>query len=322
MNGAERVFRRVDRFQQSHRPVAFTFGVVRKFGDDRGGSLAALIAFNAFLAVFPLLLLLTTVLGFVMDRNSSVQHSILNSALRDFPIVGQQLTESIHPLRGSTLALVIALLGLVWGSLGISQAGQYAMNEIWNVPDVERPGFLPRLVRSLALIGVLGLGVVVTTLVSAVAALASGTPVTRLVVPALSIAVNIGLFALAFRILTAGRVGTRDLMPGAIVGGVGWSILQMVGALLVGHNLRHASQVYGYFASVLGLLSWLYLGAQLALYAAELNVVKARHLWPRSILQPPLTEADKRTMDDIAVQGERRPEQSVRSTWRNPRRSA
>ena len=322
MNGVERLLRRVDRFQQSNRPIAFTFGVVRKFGDDRAGSLAALIAFNAFLAVFPLLLLLTTVLGFVMDRNSSIQHSILNSALRDFPIVGQQLTQSIHPLRGSTIALVIGGLGLLWGSLGLSQAGQYAMNEVWNVPDVERPGFVPRLVRSLALIGVLGLGVMVTTLVSGVAALASGTPITRLVVPALSVGVNVGLFALAFRILTAGRVGTRDLLPGAIVGGVGWSILQMVGALLVGHNLRHASQVYGYFASVLGLLSWLYLGAQLALYAAELNVVKARRLWPRSILQPPLTDADKRTMDDIALQGERRAEQSVRSTWRNPRRSA
>ena len=322
MNGVERFFRRVDRFQQSRRPVAFTFGVVRKFGDDRAGSLAALIAFNAFLAIFPLLLLLTTVLGFVMDRNSAVQRSILNSALRDFPIVGQQLTQSIHPLRGSTFALVIGGLGLLWGSLGLSQAGQYAMNEVWNVPDVERPGFLPRLVRSLALIGVLGLGVLVTTLVSGAAALASGTVMTRLLVPALSIAVNIGLFASAFRILTAKRVGTRELLPGAIVGGVGWSVLQMVGALLVGHNLRHASQVYGYFASVLGLLSWLYLGAQLTLYAAELNVVKARQLWPRSILQPPLTEADKRTMDDIAVQGERRPEQSVRSTWRSPRRSA
>ncbi|MEO5679937.1 MAG: YihY/virulence factor BrkB family protein, partial [Acidimicrobiales bacterium] len=84
---------------------------------------------------------------------------------------------------------------------------------------------------------------------------------------------------------------------------------------LVGHQLRHASQVYGYFASVLGLVSWIYLGAQMTLYAAELNVVRSRRLWPRSIVQPPLTEADVRTFDFIARQGERRPEQAVHSRW-------
>jgi uncharacterized BrkB/YihY/UPF0761 family membrane protein len=262
------------------------------------------------------------VLGFVMDNNSAAHKAVLNSALRDFPIVGQQLTQSVHPLRGSTIALVIGLVGLLWGSLGLSQAGQLAMAEVWNVPDVERPGFFPRLLRSVGLIGALGLGVLATTLISGFTALASGSVITRLLVPALSTGVNVGLFMLAFRILTVSRIGTRLLIPGAVVGGIGWSILQIVGALLVGHNLRHASQVYGYFASVIGLISWLYLSAQLTLYAAEVNVVKARRLWPRSILQPPLTAADKRTLDDIALQGERRPEQSVRSSWKGGRRSA
>ena len=320
MNGAERVARRADHFQQAHRPVAFTFGVIRKFGDDRGASLAALLAYHAFLAVFPLLLLLTTVLGYVMDRNSAAERAVLNSALRDFPIVGAQLTESVNPLRGNTVVLVVGLLFLVWGSLGLSQAGQLAMAEIWNIPDVDRPGFFPRVLRGLGLIGSLGLGVIATTLIGAVAALADGNVITRLVVPALTVGVNVGLFVIAFRILTVGRIGTRLLVPGAIVAGLGWSVLQIVGALFVGHNLRHASQLYGYFGSVLGLLSWLYLGAQLTLYAAEINVVKARRLWPRSLIQPPLTSADKRTLDDIALQGERRPEQSVRSSWR--RRSA
>ena len=96
----ERAVRRVDAYQQSHRPLAFTFGVVKKFGDDRGGSLAALIAYYGFLALFPLLLLLTTVLGFVMDRNSSLKASVLSSALRDFPIIGTQLGQAIHPAPG------------------------------------------------------------------------------------------------------------------------------------------------------------------------------------------------------------------------------
>lgn len=315
MNGAERVVRRVDRFQQEHRPLAFSFGVVKKFGDDRGGSLASLIAYNAFIAVFPLLLLLTTVIGFVMDRNGSAHRVVIDSALRDFPIVGPQLTDAVHPLRGSTLTLVIGLLGLVWGSLGLSSAGQFAMAEVWNVPDVQRPGFFPRLVRSIGLISALGLGFVATTIASGAVSIAAGGALGQSIGFALSILVNIGLFLAAFRLLTP-TIGSRDLIPGAIAGGIGWSVLQLGGALLIGHQLKHASQVYGFFGSVLGLISWLYLGAQLALYAAEINVVRARALWPRSIVQPPLTDADKRTLDSIALQGERRPEQSVHSTWR------
>ncbi len=315
MHVAERVIRRVDRFQQGHRPIAFSFAVIKKFGDDRAGALAGFMTYNAFLALFPLLLLLTTILGFVMDRNSDAQRAILDSALRDFPIIGAQLTKSVHPLRGSAVALAIGLVGLVWGSLGLSQAAQLAMAEVWNVRDVDRPGFVPRLLRSLALIGTLGIGIAVTTLVSAIAVISDTSFVTRGLIPLLSVAVNVALFLAAFRVLTVKLIKTRDLVPGAIVGGVGWSILQMAGALLVGHQLRNASEVYGYFGSVLGLLWWIYLGAQLTLHAAEVNVVKARKLWPRSLVQPPLTEADIQTLDDIAQQGERRPEQSVRSTW-------
>jgi uncharacterized BrkB/YihY/UPF0761 family membrane protein len=102
---------------------------------------------------------------------------------------------------------------------------------------------------------------------------------------------------------------------GAIVGGVAWQALLAVGVYLVGHNLKHASEVYGFFAVVLGLLSWLYLGAQLTLYAAEVNVVRARHLWPRSLLQPPLTRPDERALVDLAKQEERRPEQAVEVTF-------
>lgn len=314
MNPIERVVRRVDGFQQTHRPLAIGFGVVKKFGDDRAGALAALIAYYAFLAIFPLLLLLTTVLGFAMERNSELKRSVLRSALRDFPIVGQQLGQAIHPLQGNGLALAGGVVGLIWGSLGVTQAGQLAMAEVWNVPGVDRPPFLTRLLRGFCLLGVFGIGLVATTLIASLSAFGGGLPVEAGGV-ALSVALNIGLFVLAFRVLTVADVPTGSLVPGAILGGVCWSLLQVLGAYLVGHQLRHASQVYGFFASVLGLVWWLFLGAQLTLYAAEANVVWARRLWPRSIVQPPLTDADKRALDDIALQGERRPEQSVESSW-------
>ncbi len=316
MNPVERVVRRIDRFQQTHRPLAIGFGVIKKFGDDRAGSLAALIAYYGFLAIFPLLLLLTTVLGFVMDRNSSLRASVLKSALRDFPIVGQQLGQAIHPLQGSAFGLAFGIGGLIWGSLGVTQAAQLAMAEVWNIPGVNRPPFVTRLLRGLGLLGLLGTGLVATTVLASVSAFGGGV-LTKVAGVVVSIGLNMGLFVLAFRVLTVKRIPTRALVPGAVLGGIGWSLLQVLGGYLVGHQLRHASQVYGYFASVLGLVSWIFLGAQLTLYAAEANVVWARRLWPRSIVQPPLTDADKRAFDYIAMQGERRPEQSVDSTWQD-----
>jgi len=312
VNAAERVVRRIDAFQQTHRPFAFGFAVVKKFGDDRAGALAALVAYYGFLATFPMLLMLTTVLGFLAGRSSMVEKAVLHSALRDFPVIGTQLGQSLHPLKGSGFALVVSFFGLLWGALGVTQAAQLAMAEVWNVPGVDRPPFLSRVSRGLGLFGVLGAGLVATTVAASVSTFGAAAGLTKVVALVFSLA----LYILAFRILTVKGIATRCLVPGAVLGGLAWSMLQALGGYLVGHQLRHASQVYGYFASVLGLVTWLYLGAQVTLYAAEANVVWARRLWPRSIVQPPLTAADKRAFDDIALQGERRPEQSVRSTWK------
>ena len=314
MNAVERGVRRVDAFQQSRRPLAFLFGVVKKFGDDRAGALAALITYYGFLAVFPLLLLLTTLLGFVMEHNRDLRDAVLRSALSDFPIIGPQLGEAINPLHGSTLGVALGVVGLLWGTLGVTQACQLAMAEVWNVPGVDRPPFVNRLLRGIGLLGVFALGLAATTGVALLSAGAAGAPV-RAGGLLGSVIINVGLFTLAFRVLTVKDIPTRSLLPGAVLGGIGWTVLQAIGSYLVDHQLRHASQVYGYFASVLGLISWIFLTAQLTLYAAETNVVWARRLWPRSIVQPPLTDADKRAFDDIANQGERRPEQSVDSTW-------
>ena len=212
MNVLERAVRRVDGFQQTHRPIAFGFGVVKKFGDDRAGSLAALMAYG-FLAIFPLLLLLTTVLGFAMERNNALKRSVLRSALRDFPIVGQQLGQAIHPLQGNALALAGGIVGLVWGSLGVTQAGQLAMAEIWNVPGVDRPPFVARLLRGLSLLGVLGVGLAATTVIAPLSALGGGVALTLAGV-GLSVALNVGLFVLGFRVLTVRRVATGSLLPG------------------------------------------------------------------------------------------------------------
>jgi len=312
MNPAERVVRGVDAFQQRHRVTGFAFGVVKKFGDDRAGSLAALVAYYAFLAIFPLLLLLVTILGFVAQHNSDFQHRLVDSALSDFPIIGDQIARNVKSLRATGLGLAISLIGLAWGSLGFTQAGQHAMAQVWNVPGVDRPGFIPRLGRGASIIGVLGLGAIATTLFSGFSVFNSTVPALRGLSMLVSVLLNVASSLAGFRLLTPRAIPSRELVPGAVLAGLAWSVLQLLGGYLVNQRLQQTSEVYGLFAIVLGLLFWLSLGAQISLYAAELNVVLSRKLYPRSIVQPPLTEPDRRALRQLAQQEERRPEERVR----------
>ncbi|MFJ8159983.1 YihY/virulence factor BrkB family protein [Streptomyces sp. NPDC096136] len=311
MNPVERALRALDRAQQRHTGPAVAVGVVKKFGDDRGSLLAALITYYGFIALIPMLLLLSTVLGFVLHGHPGAQRAVVDSALADFPIIGDQLRQNVHSVHGSGLALVIGILGLLYGALGIAQVLQHAMAEVWNVPGVQRPGYWPRLARSLLLFTVLGSGLLLATAAaSLVATTLSGDPA-RVGALILSALLNTGLCLACFRILTPKEIPWRAMLPGSVVAGPLFTVLQAFGAVLVAHQLRHATQVYGFFATVIGLLSWLFLAAQITVYAAETNVVRARRLFPRSLLQPPLTEGDERVLADIARQEERRPEQHV-----------
>jgi YihY family inner membrane protein len=286
----------LDEWQRGNRIAGFVYGVIKKFGDDRAGSLAALIAYYGFVSLFPLLLVAVTVLGYLLAGHRGLENQVLNSALGNFPVIGAKLHDSVHPLRGSPLGLIFGVLGLVWGSLGIAQAAQYAMAEVWGIPKVDRPSFVTRLARGVGFLSLLALSAVVTTTLASAATFGRAAMFAAVTGPILSTAANVGLYLAAFRILTPSEITLRELVPGAVLGGVGWEVLQLVGGYLVGHQLRHSSQVYGVFGLVLGLLSWIYLGAQLSLYAAELNVVRSRRLWPRGILTPPLTAADREAL--------------------------
>ncbi|WP_052434325.1 YihY/virulence factor BrkB family protein [Streptacidiphilus melanogenes] len=317
-NRVERALGAVDRWQQRHRAPGFCFGVVKKFGDDRGGQLAALITYYGFAALFPLLLLLTTVLGYALRGDPALQQRVLNSALAHFPVIGDQLRTNIHSLHGSALAVVIGALGLLYGSLGVAQTLQFAMAQVWNIPDVERPGFWPRTGRSVALVAVLGAGLPASSAATGVVASGGAGPTVTIAGLAVSVVVNTGLYLVCFRILTPRQVRWRLLVPGCLVAGPVWTVLQGFGGVLVAHQLRHATAVYGMFGTVLGLLWWIYLGAQVTVYAAEINVVAHRRLWPRTLVPPPLTRADRQVLDDIAEQEERRPEQRVDSRFTAP----
>ncbi len=312
MNPIQRTIRAVDHAQRRTPPVAFLWAVVKKFGNDQAGSLAALVAYYGFLSLFPLLLVLVTILGLVVTPQ--LQHRVVHSAIAQFPIVGNQLTGpgGIHALKeGSLVGLIIGVLGLIWGSTGICQAAQNAMARVWNVPQLERPNYIFRLLRSFAFLTVLLLDVVATTVLAGITTFGGSLWYARLGAGILTVLVDVGLYVLAFRILTPGAVPTRDLVLGAVLAGVAWAILQYVGTFLVGHELKHSHQIYGYFASVLGLLAFLYTAAQVTLYAAEANVVKARRLWPRSLTAPPLTEADRTVLTALAEERRQLPQQHI-----------
>ena len=312
MNPLERTLRRVDQAQRRVGPLSFAFGVVKKFGDDRGGLLCAMLAFYGFLSIFPLLLLLVTVLGFVDGGPHSLAHRIETSAFSQFPLVGSKLSSNIHALHeGNVFGLVVGILVVLWGSQGALQTAQYAQAEIWNVPASVRPSFLARLGRTALMMAVLVVFLVATTVLAGLVTIGHHGIAAAIGAAVLSLVFNIALFGVAFRVLTPRQVGWSDLWPGSIAGGAGWTVLQYVGGLLVDHNLRNTSKVYGSFALVLGLIAFLYLSAQVTVYAAEINVVKARRLWPRSIVQPPLTLADREVLSSIALESKRRPEQYV-----------
>jgi YihY family inner membrane protein len=311
VNPVERGVRAVDGLQQRHAAPAVVVAVVKKFGDDRGGTLATSLAYSAFVALFPLLLLCVTVLGFVLGRSRDAEDAVLRSALVEFPIVGDQLVRSLQPLRGNGVALAVGLVGLVWGGFGVTQATQHAMAEVWNVPGVHRPNFVRRMVRSLAVLGIGGVGLLATSALASVATFSGHLSPGRVGAALASVLLNVVLLGAAFRLTSPRSVGYAQLAPGVVFAAVVWTGLQALGGWFLGHQLRHATEVYGFFATVLGLMSWVFLGARVVLYAAEINVVVARRLWPRSIVQPPLTEADKRTLAAIARQEERRPEQLV-----------
>ena len=283
------VIRKVDGFLQRHPATAFPLAVFKKFGEDEAGNLAALIAYYGFFSLFPLLLVFVTVLGLVLRRNPDLQRTIVDSALANFPVIGTQISRNVRELSGSGLALGIGIALTLWSGLRVAKAMQSAMNTVWNVPYKRRPNFLFSTLRAVAMLAVLG----VLTLVSAAAGgvgAGSSNWLLGILGIAISLVLNFALFMLAFRILTAADLSWADVWPGAAVGAVAWTALQAVGGFYVAHQLQGASEVYGTFALVIGLLAWIFLGAQVTLYAAEVNVVKKRHLWPRSIVQRPDTD--------------------------------
>ncbi len=304
---------RFDRFQRRHAWLGFPLAVRQKYSDDQGAYLAATITYYGFFSVFPLLLVATTVLGFLLRGNQRLEQSIVNSALGQFPVVGHDLR--LHRLGGSGVALALGIVLSLWSGMGVFLAAENAMNHLWGIPFRRRPDFVRQRVRALLLLLVLGAGALGATVLSALGTFGASYGVAwKIGAIALSTALDIGLFWVGFRLLTVKDVTWRCLRGGAIAAGIAWQAVQAVGGWYVGHELKHASNVYGTFAGVIGLLAFIYLSAHITLLAAEGNVVATHRLWPRSfsiVVEEPATDGDRRALTQRARVEERRSDERI-----------
>jgi membrane protein len=317
---------RLDGFQRRHTWLGFPLAVVYKFIDDQGGYLAVLITYYGFVSLFPGLLLLVSVLGYTLEGDPALQQALLGSALQQFPIVGPQLQQNVSSIHGSSLGVALGILGAVYGGLGVAVAIQTALNRVWAVPRFARPDPVVSRLRGLMLFILIGAFVLITTALAAAGPVAAsygfgaGVPIAAL---AVAIIVNVGGFLAGFRLLTARDVPLTDLLPGAIGAGVAVQVLQTVGALVVSAQLNGASQIYGVFGLVLGLLAWVYVQAVIVVFCAEINVVRARRLWPRNLLTPfvndgALTPADRASYRSYLDSERFTPSQHVQTTFDPP----
>ncbi|WP_369133907.1 YihY/virulence factor BrkB family protein [Modestobacter sp. I12A-02662] len=300
---------RLDRFQQRHPGAGFPIAVLYKFLDDDGHFLAALITYYGFLALFPLLLLLSTVLGLLLRGNPDLQQQVLDSALRELPVIGPQLGRP-EELGGGVTGLVLGTLVALYGGTGLGQALQHTMNTAWAVPRHRRPDPIRARGRSLLLLCSLGLLVVGSTVLSVVGSVAAAgdTPFSGgvdVLLIAASVVVNAGVFVLGFRLTTARRLTVRQVAPGALAAAVAWQLLQSFGGIYVTRVVQSASAVNAVFALVLGLMAFIYLAAVVLVLCVEINAVRVDHLHPRSLLAPftddvELTRGDERVYADAA----------------------
>ena len=290
----QKIIQWLDNFQRKHRPAAFVVAVIKKYTDDEGGQQAALLTYYAFLSLFPLLLVLTTLTEFISSSHSELQASIVKGTTNYFPVLGTQLAGHVNTLQKSGVALVVGILFTLYGAHGVADAFQNGVQRLWGIPKSKRPGFPQSTLKSLAIIFIAGFGFVVASISVAVAGAAGHGWAFR----ALSVAINLviwsGLFILLLNVSLPRHVPFKETRPAALTAAVGLVILQVLGGYLLKRELKHLDALYSYFALALGLLFWIYLQVQVVFYSLEIAAVRSHKLWPRSLTASQPTDADRR----------------------------
>jgi YihY family inner membrane protein len=317
------VVQALDRGQRRFTPVAFPLGVIYKFFDDQGNYLAAIVTYYAFIAIFPLLLLGSSILGFLLQSHPSLQEEVLNSALRQFPIIGDELGRK--ELHGSTGGIVVGALTATYGAMGLGQAIQNTVNIAWSVPRNSRPNPILLRLRSLVLLATAGFAVAGVSVLATVGAHtdvigSKGSSWLGWLIQLGSFLIIGSMLTLLFRLATTRDHPLKNAAPGAFTLALMWQTLQWIGAYYVQHVIQATSGMNQTFALVLGLMGLIYIASVMGVLGIEVNVVLARRLWPRALLTPftdrvDLTEADRRAYAGYALMQRHKGFQTVAVTF-------
>jgi membrane protein len=318
---------KVDRAQRERSVFGFPLATFYKFFDDQGAYLSAIISFYALIAIFPLLLLATTIFGFILQGNPGLQDRVLDSALSSFPIIGDKLGRP-EAFTGSTTSTVIGIVTAVYGSLGLGQALQNALNVAWSVPRNQRPNPVLLRLKSIALLAIVGTSVLAIAIIST---LGNETEVfgprldstLRWAIRLVTVLMTGLLLTLVFRLAAARRHHLGRAAPGAFTVAVLWQGLQYVGTEYTTRILAETEGMTAIFGVVLGLIGIIYIAAFVGVLGMEVNVVLARRLWPRSIRalfvdRGELTDADRRAYASYVRSQQHKSTENVEVTFEDP----
>ncbi|HET7387414.1 MAG TPA: YhjD/YihY/BrkB family envelope integrity protein [Nocardioidaceae bacterium] len=297
---------RLDRVQRRRPVLGFPLAIFYKFFDDMGTYLAVLLAYYALVAIVPLLLLASTILGVVLVGHPHLQEQLLSSALGRVPVIGDQLRVP-GSFSGGIGAVLVGVLGSMYGSLGVANSLQYAGNTIWHIPRNSRPNpFLAR-GRSLLLVATAGVGMLVVVVgIAMLHALMRETVLSNVLIDIAGVIVATLVLLVAFQLAQNKTVPWGKLLPGALLASLGLQALQNASYVYVDHVIGRASTTNAIFAAVLGLLAYLFLAALVVVFSMELNAVYAEQLWPRALLTPFTDNVDLTAADEDAYTGQAR----------------
>ena len=296
MNFLQTAIQKLDNAQRRRHFAAFCYAVIKKYGDDQAGYQAALLTYYAFLSLFPLLLVVTTLTQIVATSHPHFQASVIHATTSYFPVLGSQLSSHVHSLHRSGFALVVGILFSFYGARGVADAFRSGVNHIWQVPRAERDGFPKSALKSLSIIIIGGSGFIIASISAGLAAGVGHELIFRLLSIVLDIFILFWVFNWLLNISLPRHVSLKDTRTGAIAAAVGLVIMQSLGGYVLSRELKSLDALYSYFAIALGLLFWIYLQAQVLYYSIEISAVHAQRLWPRSLSGHDPTAADNKAI--------------------------
>lgn len=278
--------KRIDNFQREHKATAFIYAVIKKYGQDNGGYQSALVGYYAVLSLFPLLVAFTSLAKLVFSDDTTVRHQLSQLLNRYFPVVGGQIQQGIHDPGKTGMLFVITVLIILYGSRGVANALQFTLSSVWRVPRFSRPPFIFRLTRSISIIIIIGVGTVLASIISGYVVHLGHSTGLKILATIVSLVIIWLMLIGIFKLAIAGDKKVSEVWRGAAVASVGLQILQLVGNIVLAHELKNLDTRYGVFGLAIGLMLWLYLQAEVIIYAAQVDAVRHFHLYPRSINEP------------------------------------